>query len=146
MSWGGSPRPILENVYDADISADGSSFAVVRMQGTLHVLEYLLERGVRRHAPHPAVGGGVQVRTGNGSATLYPTLAPALIVVGSMMLKVVREFNWDDPTEYIPAFLILVGIPLTFSIADGIAFGTPVPAPDLAAGLAVPTYVEGWTR
>jgi adenine/guanine/hypoxanthine permease len=69
------------------------------------------------------IGGGVQVGAGNESAVLYPTLAPALIVVGSMMLKVVREFNWDDPTEYLPAFLILVGIPLTFSIADGIAFG-----------------------
>jgi AGZA family xanthine/uracil permease-like MFS transporter len=65
------------------------------------------------------IGGGVKV----GSVMRYPTLAPALIVVGSMMLKVVREFNWDDPTEYLPAFLILVGIPLTFSIADGIAFG-----------------------
>ena len=69
------------------------------------------------------IGGGVQIGTGNGSVVRYPTLAPALIVVGSMMLKVVREFNWDDPTEYLPAFLILVGIPLTFSIADGIAFG-----------------------
>ena len=65
------------------------------------------------------VGGGVKV----GPATLYPTLAPALIVVGSMMLKSVRELDWDDPTEYLPAFLVLVGIPLTFSIADGIAFG-----------------------
>jgi AGZA family xanthine/uracil permease-like MFS transporter len=69
------------------------------------------------------IGGGVQVGAGNDSVVRYPTLAPALIVVGSMMLKVVREFNWDDPTEYLPAFLILVGIPLTFSIADGIAFG-----------------------
>ncbi len=69
------------------------------------------------------IGGGVEVSTANGSSIRYPTLAPALIVVGSMMLKVVREFNWDDPTEYLPAFLILVGIPLTFSIADGIAFG-----------------------
>ena len=69
------------------------------------------------------IGGGVEVNAGNGSVMRYPTLAPALIVVGSMMLKVVREFNWDDPTEYLPAFLILVGIPLTFSIADGIAFG-----------------------
>jgi AGZA family xanthine/uracil permease-like MFS transporter len=69
------------------------------------------------------IGGGVEVSTTGGSMVRYPTLAPALIVVGAMMLKVVREFNWDDPTEYLPAFLILVGIPLTFSIADGIAFG-----------------------
>jgi AGZA family xanthine/uracil permease-like MFS transporter len=40
-----------------------------------------------------------------------------------MMLKVLREFQWDDPTEYLPAFLTVVGIPLTFSIANGIAFG-----------------------
>jgi AGZA family xanthine/uracil permease-like MFS transporter len=65
------------------------------------------------------IGGGVKV----GHAVLYPTLAPALIVVGSMMIKPLRELPWDDPTEYLPAFLVLVGIPLTFSIADGIAFG-----------------------
>jgi AGZA family xanthine/uracil permease-like MFS transporter len=65
------------------------------------------------------IGGGVKV----GQAVLYPTLAPALIVVGSMMLRPLRELHWDDPTEYLPAFLVLVGIPLTFSIADGIAFG-----------------------
>jgi len=65
------------------------------------------------------IGGGVKV----GQAVLYPTLAPALIVVGAMMLKPLRELQWDDPTEYLPAFLVLVGIPLTFSIADGIAFG-----------------------
>ena len=53
----------------------------------------------------------------------YPTLAPALILVGAMMLKALRELQWDDPTEYIPAFLTLVGIPLTFSIASGIALG-----------------------
>jgi AGZA family xanthine/uracil permease-like MFS transporter len=69
------------------------------------------------------IGGGVTIGTGASHVTRYPTLAPALIVVGSMMLKVVRQFEWEDPTEYLPAFLILVGIPLTFSIADGIAFG-----------------------
>jgi AGZA family xanthine/uracil permease-like MFS transporter len=65
------------------------------------------------------IGGGVKV----GQAVFYPTLAPALIVVGSMMLKTLRELKWDDPTEYLPAFLVLVGIPLTFSVANGIAFG-----------------------
>ena len=65
------------------------------------------------------IGGGVKL----GHAVLYPTLAPALIVVGSMMIKALRELPWDDPTEYLPAFLVLVGIPLTFSIASGIAFG-----------------------
>ena len=71
------------------------------------------------------IGGGVRVGVdaANHPILRYPTLAPALIVVGSMMLKVLREFEWDDPTEYLPAFLTVVGIPLTFSIANGIAFG-----------------------
>jgi AGZA family xanthine/uracil permease-like MFS transporter len=71
------------------------------------------------------IGGGVAVGTdAAGNPILrYPTLAPALIVVGAMMLKVVRELEWEDPTEYLPAFLTLVAIPLTFSIASGIAFG-----------------------
>ena len=69
------------------------------------------------------IGGGVPVGTGGDSIVRYPTLAPALIVVGAMMLKAVRDLPWDEPTEYIPAFLTLVGIPLTFSIADGIALG-----------------------
>jgi AGZA family xanthine/uracil permease-like MFS transporter len=71
------------------------------------------------------IGGGVAVGVDAGQQPVlrYPTLAPALIVVGSMMLKILRESEWDDPTEYLPAFLIVVGIPLTFSIADGIAFG-----------------------
>ena len=71
------------------------------------------------------IGGGVAVGVDahNNPIVRYPTLAPALIVVGAMMLKVVRELPWDEPTEYLPAFLILVGIPLTFSIANGIAFG-----------------------
>ncbi len=71
------------------------------------------------------IGGGISVGTDAGGNPIlrYPTLAPALIVVGAMMLKTVRDLHWDDPSEYLPAFLTLVGIPLTFSIADGIAFG-----------------------
>jgi len=88
------------------------------------------------------IGGGVKV----GETVLYPTLAPALIVVGSMMLKTLRELDWDDPTEYLPAFLVLVGIPLTFSVANGIAFGLiSYAAGKLATGRArecpVLTYV-----
>ena len=49
--------------------------------------------------------------------------APALIIIGGMMLKLVRKFDWDDPSEWIPAFVTLILIPLTFSIANGIAVG-----------------------
>jgi len=49
--------------------------------------------------------------------------APALIVVGSLMMTVVGEIEWQDPETAIPAFLIIMTIPLTFSIANGLAFG-----------------------
>ena len=55
--------------------------------------------------------------------TLYPVTSPALIVVGSLMIRSVRDIDWDDFTEAFPAFLTLVLMPLTFSITDGIAFG-----------------------
>ena len=72
---------------------------------------------------HPLVrmiGGGVAV--GNG-VILYPSVAPALILVGVMMMPTVREIRWDDPTDAIPAFLTLAVMPLAVSITDGIAFG-----------------------
>jgi AGZA family xanthine/uracil permease-like MFS transporter len=49
--------------------------------------------------------------------------APALIIVGSMMVAVVAEIEWSDPEIAIPAFLTMMTIPLTFSIANGLAFG-----------------------
>ena len=55
--------------------------------------------------------------------TLYPVTSPALIVVGSLMIRSVRDIEWDDFTEAFPAFLTVVVMPLTFSITDGIAFG-----------------------
>lgn len=49
--------------------------------------------------------------------------APALILVGSMMASVLAEIDWVDPEKSIPAFLTVVMIPLSFSIANGLAFG-----------------------
>jgi len=49
--------------------------------------------------------------------------APALIIVGAMMMAPLAEIEWQDPLIALPAFLTLVGIPLTFSIANGLAFG-----------------------
>jgi AGZA family xanthine/uracil permease-like MFS transporter len=53
----------------------------------------------------------------------YPVLAPALIVVGSMMLKSLARLDWEDATEYLPAFLTVIMAPLTLSITEGISFG-----------------------
>lgn len=49
--------------------------------------------------------------------------APALILVGGMMMAPLTEIDWDDPVVAVPAFLTLITIPLTFSIANGLAFG-----------------------
>jgi adenine/guanine/hypoxanthine permease len=49
--------------------------------------------------------------------------APALIIVGSLMVSVVAEIEWSDPEVSVPAFLTMMTIPLTYSIANGLAFG-----------------------
>jgi adenine/guanine/hypoxanthine permease len=49
--------------------------------------------------------------------------APALIIVGCLMMPVVAEIQWNDIEVAIPAFLTMMAIPLTFSIANGLAFG-----------------------
>jgi len=54
----------------------------------------------------------------------YPAItAPALVIVGAMMIRNVTRIDWDDYSEGIPAFLIVVGIPLCFNIGDGLAIG-----------------------
>ena len=49
--------------------------------------------------------------------------APALIVVGALMMRSVKAIAWDDVTEAIPALLTMLAMPLTFSIANGLALG-----------------------
>jgi AGZA family xanthine/uracil permease-like MFS transporter len=65
------------------------------------------------------IGGGYQA----DKFLLHPVTAPALILVGSMMLQSVSRIDWKDYGESIPAFLVMLTMPLTFSIATGIAFG-----------------------
>lgn len=49
--------------------------------------------------------------------------APALIIVGVLMAQSLRQIEWGKLEIAIPAFLILIGMPLTYSISDGIALG-----------------------
>jgi adenine/guanine/hypoxanthine permease len=58
-------------------------------------------------------------------AQLVPVAAtaPALIMVGGLMMAPLAEVQWDEPEIAVPAFLTLAMIPLTFSIANGLAFG-----------------------
>ncbi len=58
-------------------------------------------------------------------ASIIPTFATAgaLIYVAILMLSGMEKLNWSDITELLPALIIIVMIPLTFSIANGIALG-----------------------
>ncbi len=49
--------------------------------------------------------------------------APALILVGALMCGEVAKVKWNDYTESVPAFLTVIGTPLTFSIATGLSLG-----------------------
>ena len=57
------------------------------------------------------------------SSIPYFATSPILIITGALLLKPLRKLNWQEPAEFIPAFIILLAIPLTFSISTGIALG-----------------------
>jgi AGZA family xanthine/uracil permease-like MFS transporter len=65
------------------------------------------------------IGGGYRA----GASTLYPVIAPPLILVGTMMLGGLRHVSWEEPSEAIPAFLTVIMMPLAVSVTEGVAFG-----------------------
>jgi AGZA family xanthine/uracil permease-like MFS transporter len=65
------------------------------------------------------MGGGIDA----GGTTLHPVTATALMTIGYLMIGNVTSIHWDDLGEAIPAFLTLVTMPLSFSIADGLTVG-----------------------
>ncbi len=111
--------------------ADSTAMLVGAVAGTSPVTSYI------ESAAGVAVGG----RTGLTAVvvgilflcTLFfaplvqaiPTAAtaPALVLVGAMMMSALAEIDWADPVAAIPAFLTVIMVPLTYSIANGLAFG-----------------------
>jgi len=111
--------------------ADSASVLVGAVAGTSPVTSYI----------ESAAGVSVGGRTGLTSVivgllflcTLFfaplvqaipaAATAPALILIGALMMGSLAEIEWADPREAIPAFLTVVMIPLTYSIANGLAFG-----------------------
>lgn len=67
------------------------------------------------------VGGGL-IADGLQEPAL-PMLTAALLVVGAMMLRTLKEIDWDSPTEYLPGFLTMAGMAFTYNISHGIALG-----------------------
>ena len=49
--------------------------------------------------------------------------APALVLVGAMMMTPIKQIEFDDYTESVPVFLTIIMMPLAYSIAEGIVFG-----------------------
>jgi adenine/guanine/hypoxanthine permease len=113
------------------LTADSASMLVGALAGTSPVTSYI------ESAAGVAAGG----RTGLTSvvvgllflATLVfapvvqaipaAATAPALILVGALMMGALAEVEWSDPGQGIPAFLTVVITPLSYSITNGLAFG-----------------------
>lgn len=87
----------------AGVAAGGRSGMVAVVTGLLFVLALFMA---------PLIGAIPAAAT-----------APALVVVGSLMISSVAGIDWENATVAVPAFLTLITIPLTFSIANGLAFG-----------------------
>jgi adenine/guanine/hypoxanthine permease len=80
------------------------------------------------------VGQGVTVN----KVDLHPATAPALVMVGYLMIRLVGDIDWRRSEAALPAFLVIVGIPMTFSIAAGIGLGV--------AGYVVAMVAQGRAR
>jgi AGZA family xanthine/uracil permease-like MFS transporter len=87
----------------AGVAAGGRTGVVAAVTGILFVVSLLVA---------PLIGAVPSAAT-----------APALIVVGALMISSVAQIDWENALVAVPAFLTLVTIPLTFSIANGLAFG-----------------------
>lgn len=59
----------------------------------------------------------------NAFVAMYPAVAPALIIVGMLMMTPLRNVKWDDVTEAFPAFLTLIMMVFGFGITEGVAMG-----------------------
>jgi len=116
---------------DRILYADACATVVGSLTGTSTVVSYI------ESAAGVAVGGRTGVTAIVTGAMFVAALfvapvvgaipaaatAPALIVVGSLMMTAIGEVDWKDPEVAVPGFLTMLAIPLTFSIANGLAMG-----------------------
>ena len=116
---------------DEAFMADAGATVVGALAGTSTTTTYIesgagVEEGGRTGLT--AVVVGVLMLSGLLFAGLFKAIpafaaAPALVIVGAMMMKQAGDINWDDKEMAIPAFITMVLMPFTYSIADGIAWG-----------------------
>ena len=120
----------IENADEA-FMADAAGTIVGSLVGTSTVTSYIesaagVEEGGRTGLT--AVVCGVLFLFGLFFAGVFEAVpafavAPALVVVGAMMMRGVTEINWRNIEIAVPAFITIVLMPFTYSIADGIAWG-----------------------
>lgn len=112
MAGASSATTYIESA--AGVSEGGRSGLTVVVTGVLFFLFLFFT---------PVIGviaGGYQVAEG---VYRHPITAPALIVVGCMMMGLISEIDFRKYEEGIPAFLTILVMPMTYSIAHGIGFG-----------------------
>ncbi|MBJ35717.1 MAG: guanine permease [Euryarchaeota archaeon] len=120
----------LENSDEAFMS-DAAATVVGAAMGTSTTTTYIesaagVEEGGKTGLT--AVVVGVLMLSGLFLAGIFKAIpvfaaATALVVVGAMMMKQAKDINWDDAEMAVPAFITMVMMPFTYSIADGIAWG-----------------------
>ena len=119
--------PRLSRIFFADASATIAG----ALTGTSTVCSYIesaagVAAGGRTGVPAIVTGlcflGALFVAPLVGPIPASAT-APALIIVGALMLGAIAEIEWADPLVAIPAFLTLIIIPLSYSIANGLGIG-----------------------
>jgi len=133
--------PRLNRIFFADAAAT----VVGSLAGTSTVTSYIessagVAAGGRTGVTAIVTGilflGALFVAPLVGAIPAYAT-SPALILVGGLMLTGLGQIEWNEPHIAIPAFLTLITIPLTWSIADGLSFGlTSFAALELLTGRA----------
>ncbi len=81
--------------------------------------------GLNAYFAYTVVKGlGYTWQVGLGAVFLSGCLfLPALVYIACLMARGLAELDWDDATDYAPAVLTALAMPLTFSIATGIGFG-----------------------
>ena len=122
-----------DNLESADeaFMADAGATIVGALCGTSTTTTYIesaagIEEGGKTGLV--AVVVGVLMLSGLFLAGIFKAIpafaaAPALVVVGAMMMRGAAEIDWADKEMAIPAFITMVMMPFTYSIADGIAWG-----------------------
>jgi AGZA family xanthine/uracil permease-like MFS transporter len=116
---------------DEAFMSDAAATIVGAMFGTSTTTTYIesaagIEEGGRTGLTAATVG--VLMLSGLFFSGLFEAIpqfamASALVIVGAMMMRQAADINWNDKSIAVPAFITMVMMPFTYSIADGIAWG-----------------------